>query len=414
MVTRLEGSGPATLRVPGFGRLALSYAINELGDLFGLVALAILVLDHTGDPFAVAGLFLASKFVPALLSPFLTARIDRIATRRVLPALYVAETAAFAGLALIVVTGFSLAAVLALAFVDGFIALTARSLSRAAVAAVMVPRGRLREGNAVLNVAFAVTSAVGPAAAGVLVSMAGAAAALWVDAGSFALIALLLATSTRLPPARVEHASPWRKRVREGLDEVRRQPVRTLVALQAVALVFFFLVIPIEVVYAKHTLHAGNEGFGALLAAWGVGILVGSYGFARFKDQPIASLVGVSTFLIGLGYLGMAAAPGIGLACAAAVVGGVGNGVQWISVVTAVQEAIDESMQARVIGLLESLAAAAPGLGYLVGGTLTSLWSPRAAYLLAGIGVVVIAWAMVRRLAGPQPAALPPAGPAAQ
>ena len=35
------------MRVAGFPRLALSYAVNELGDNLGVVALAILVLDGT-------------------------------------------------------------------------------------------------------------------------------------------------------------------------------------------------------------------------------------------------------------------------------------------------------------------------------------------------------------------------------
>ena len=48
----------------GFPALATSYAINELGDNLGLVALAILVLDRTGSALAVTLLFLAGKFVP--------------------------------------------------------------------------------------------------------------------------------------------------------------------------------------------------------------------------------------------------------------------------------------------------------------------------------------------------------------
>ena len=39
---------------------------------------------------------------------------------------------------------------------------------------------------------------------------------------------------------------------------------------------FFTLVIPIEVIYARESLGVGSRGFGLLLAAWGVGIVVGS------------------------------------------------------------------------------------------------------------------------------------------
>jgi MFS family permease len=393
------------LRVPGFARLATSYAVNEFGDNLGIVALALLVLDGTDSALATAGLFLAARFAPALVAPMLTARVDRAAVRRSLPALYALETATFAGLALLAAGDFSLPAVLVLAFVDGTLALTARGLSRAAVATMLKPRGELRAGNALLNVAFAVTSAAGPAVAGVLVGLAGASAALWVDAASFAVIALLLVTSRNLPPGRPEDSQDrWWARVREGFSTIRGDPaLRRLVAAQALAFVFFFLVIPIEDVYAKDTLAAGDAGYGALLAAWGVGLVIGSGIFSRISDRsPVVVIVG-STALVGVGYLGLAGAPTIVLACVASIVGGTGNGIQWVSVLTAIQEAVGDALQARVVGLMESIAAAAPGAGFIIGGGLAALWSPRIAYLVAGIGVVAVAGLMVRRAGVPDP-----------
>ena len=46
--------------------------------------------------------------------------------------------------------------------------------------------------------------------------------------------------------------------------------------------------------------------------------------------------------------------------------------------------------QARVVGLLESSLAAMPGVGYLIGGVLTAVGSPRTAYAVAGIGTLVL------------------------
>jgi MFS family permease len=97
-----------------------------------------------------------------------------------------------------------------------------------------------------------------------------------------------------------------------------------------------------------------------------------------------------STVAIGIGYLGMAAAQTLAIACAASVLGGAGNGVQWVAVVSAVQELTIRSMQARVIGTLESVASATPGIGYLLGGVIASAWDPRATFLVAGIGVIAI------------------------
>jgi MFS family permease len=74
----------------------------------------------------------------------------------------------------------------------------------------------------------------------------------------------------------------------------------------------------------------------------------------------------------------------------AAVLGGIGNGMQWVVVVTAIQEAVRSDMQARVAGFFEAITTAMPGLGFIVGGVLTALLDPRVAFLTAGVGVIVI------------------------
>ena len=125
-----------------------SYTVNEFGDNFAIVALAVLVYDRTGDVAPTAALFLAGKFLPAFVAPFLTARLDQIAVRRTLPWLYVVEALVFVALAAIAEGEFLLAAVLALAVVDGAIALTARGLTRGAIASILQPAHLLREGNA--------------------------------------------------------------------------------------------------------------------------------------------------------------------------------------------------------------------------------------------------------------------------
>ena len=93
---------------------------------------------------------------------------------------------------------------------------------------------------------------------------------------------------------------------------------------------------------------------------------------------------------IGVAYLGMAMADTLLVACLISIVGGAGNGIQWISVVTALQEMTPTDYQARIVGLLESLGAAMPGVGYLIGAALVALGSPRTAYAVAGAGVLVL------------------------
>src|SRR4029453_15383802 len=170
----------APLAVRPFGRLLSSYTLNELGDSVGIVALAVLVWDRTEAVAPTTAFFLAAKFLPALLAPALTARIDQVALRSSLPAVYLAEAAVFALLALIAHTDFVLLPVLVLGLVDGTLALTGRSLTRGAVAAVLQPTNQLKEGNALMNVGFALSSVGGAALAGLLIATLGISTALLV------------------------------------------------------------------------------------------------------------------------------------------------------------------------------------------------------------------------------------------
>jgi predicted MFS family arabinose efflux permease len=149
-------------------------------------------------------------------------------------------------------------------------------------------------------------------------------------------------------------------------------------------------VIPVEVIYTKETLGAGDSGYGLLLASWGVGMVLGSIVFAAVRRASLPVLLFFSTLAVGAGYLGLAAAPTLALACTASILGGAGNGVQWVSAVSAVQELTVAGMQARVMSVLESIGAAMPGVGYLLGGLVATGASPRATFLVAGLGVLAI------------------------
>jgi predicted MFS family arabinose efflux permease len=307
----------------------------------------------------------------------------------VLPALYLGEAAIFAALAL-VAHSFSLAAVLVLALIDGTLMLTARGLTRGVVNGVLQPGGLLREGNGLLNVGFAVSSVGGAALGGVLVESFGASTALAVDAASFVIIAAVLATCRHLPSAHAER-QPLAERLRAGFDHVRTHRLtRLLVGGEALALIFFTLIVPIEVVYAEETLRTDEAGYGVLLSSWGAGVVLGSVVFLVVRRWSAFALILVSTFAIGAAYLGMSVSRVLPLACAFSVLGGLGNGVQWVSVMTALQEATPQDLQARVTGVLESVASAMTGVGFLLGGVITALTAPPTAFAISGIGVMLV------------------------
>jgi len=391
----------APLRIAAYRRLALSYLLNEVAWNFGTIALAVLVFDRTHSAMGVTALFLATSFAPAVLAPALTARLDGLAARRIVPALYTVEVGIFAAL-VVASQRFSLPVVLTLALADSAVAIAGRALTRATVAAVLKPVGLLDAGNRLINVLQSLGAAVGPALAGGVVAVAGIGASLGMTAIVFAVMAVNLSTARTLPPARGEGDRSWRERLREGLAYVRgHAAVRRVLSAHALALSLAAGAAPVEVVYARQSLHGGPGAYGILLGAWGVGTVLSSVAITRARGASAVGLVVAGAGAIGAGYLLMAVAPALPLAVAGCLLGGAGNGVYCIGVIQAVQERIADEFQARVMGLVESLTASCYGAGFLVGGALTALADPRAALAFSGVGVLV-AVAATARLVRPE------------
>ncbi len=389
----------APLRRSAFRRLASTYTLNELGDWMGIIALTVLVYEKTNSPLATAGLFLGTRFLPSLVAPILVTRGEKPPPRFALPVIYCGEAVAFGVLALLV-NHFSLAAVIAVATIDGALALTGRSLTRAVVAALLEPTGELRSGNALLNVAFTAGAAIGPAMAGLIVAGFGLQTALLVDAASFYLVAWILFTAGDLPQAEPEPGE-MRERVAAGIAYLREHKrLRNLLIAQGAAFVFFAAVVPVEVVYAKQTLGTSDTGYGVMLASWGVGMVIGSLVFAAVRKASLPLLLLLSTIAVAVGYLGLGVAPTLLWACVASIVGGAGNGVQWVTAISAVQELTAAEMQARVMSVLESIGAAMPGVGFAVGGVITAIAAPRTTFIVAGVGILVIVGLMIPLIGG--------------
>jgi predicted MFS family arabinose efflux permease len=401
------------LRSSRLRRIIAAYTINRLGTWFGLLALLLAVFEHTHSAIAVAALLFAGQALPAFIVPAVVARVEASNHRGELSALYLFEGVVTAALA-VLLWYFWLPAVLLLAALDGTAALAASALLRAELARAARGQATARTGveraqndpetvaqeaerkaNAALNIAFSGTFVLGPALAGAVVAAAGAPTALFIDTGSFLLCGALLID---LHP-HVEDAggNSVGARLRTAWKHINETPsLRGLLLLDGLAFVFFEAAPPIEVIYAKTTLHAGDRGLGLLLTSWGAGAVVGSVIFARSQRRPLGALLSGGTLAVGLAYVGFAAAPSLLLACLAALIGGIGNGVELPSLISIVQRMTPPNLHGRLMGAVESLGALCIAIGLPMGGALVALGSPRPAFLVIGLGAVVTAGALMR------------------
>lgn len=375
-------------------RLTIAYTVNELGNWLGTVALTIAVFDKTHSAIATAALFVTVRFLPALVTTAGVAWLESLGRRGTLAALYAVQAVTTGGLAALVLHPL-LAPILVLGAFDGTAALAARALLRAVVSQQAGDDAARRRANGRLNLGWATTAALGPAFGGVLTGALGPSAVLLIDVASFAMTAALV---LQVPTPRTDVA---RGGVLDQLRTARRYIARRptlawLLGTEAVALVFFAAVVPVEVVFAKATLRAGDSGYGALLAAWGAGMFAGSAVFTRVRGRSLGVLLTVSTLAVAIGYLGVAVSAVLWVACAFCFVGGTGNGVQWIALITGVQEETPAGLQGRLMGVVESMGALCPAIGFSLGGAVAALSNPRGTFVMAGVAAAFATCAFAR------------------
>ena len=171
--------------------------------------------------------------------------------------------------------------------------------------------------------------------------------------------------------------------------------LRSLLLTQGGVAVLGSAPVPVYIVYAHESLDVGDAGYGALLAAWGLGMVAGSMIFARFRDRDLGRLVALTVLVQGLSYVGIGTAPHVTVACIASAIGGIGYGIYWVALVTAIQEATSDAFQTRVAGVLEGVNTAGPGLGFVLGGAVAAVFDPRVTLAVAGSGIALLAVRML-------------------
>jgi MFS family permease len=375
---------------PAFRSLIVARVVSFVGDSLSLVALMLHVAQTTGQALAVAALLLAGDFVPALLSPLTGAISDRFDRRRVMITCELLQAALLVAIALALPPLPLLLVLVAARAITGQVFQPA---SRAAVPALVPPR-HLESANSALGFGTNGAEAIGPLVAAGLLPLVGTRGVLLVDAASFAVSALLLTRLPALNPTSADATGAPRlvAQAREGLGYIWSvRPVRIL----TLGFCGIVLVNGIDdvalLLLATDTLRAGESAVAVLLAAVGVGLLIGYALLARVGARvamPVLLLAGFAVSSVGNLLTGLAWA--VGVAFALQAVRGLGLAAMDVASNTLLQRWVPDRMLGRVFGNLYGLIGVAAGISYLGGGLLLDATSAPVTFLAAGAAGTVI------------------------
>jgi len=385
-------------RSPSFGYLFLASAGSSFGTYLAAIALTLQVWDDTNSGVWVAALLIAD-FLPIVVIGFLLGPlVDRLSRRRLMIASDLVRFGVFAALPFVDGVG----SLVALAAVSG---IATGFFLPAANAAIpnLVPEEELVNANSLVVTVETLSWMIGPVVAGLMVTAWSTDVPYVVNAVTFLLSAVLVAriSETKLRSDDSLTRGHWRD-VADGLKlVVTGRPLRTVLVVWNVALVGSAAVNVAEVVFAKDTLDAGNVGFGALVAASGVGLAIGS-----FLSAPALGRVGLrrnyigSLVLMGVGWGAAALSGSIWVAVAFVVGGAAGNGSVIVCNRLLVQRGAPDQYRGRALATIMSSNYAVLGLAMAAAGVLTDVVGARAVWIGAGamyfvaaaVAVVMTRW----------------------
>ncbi len=393
---RTAGAGAALdllRRNRDFRRLFLASAISLGGDWFLFVALGGLLFEATGKATAI-GLMIFAQEVPIFLAtPWAGWLADRLDRRRLMIACDLARTVICASFLLVGPDNLWLA--YALLVMLSLFAAVFDPASSAALPNVVDPED-LAVANALSGSLWGTMLAVGAGIGGVVATLFGRNVAFAADAASFAVSALFLIGVHRSLSAPREHDE------HVGIAEATRETVRyarrdaRVWALVSVKFGFGAAagVLALIAVFAKEVFHAGDVGFGLLMAARGVGALIGPFlghRLAGSDHRRLLPVIAGALATFGIGYAALGIAPTLWLAAIAVFVAHLGGGAQWMLSSYGLQRIVPDHIRGRIFAFDFALITLSLGASSLLASTLADQIGVRPAVMIAG--GIAVAWA---------------------
>src|SRR5512133_3066737 len=181
-------------RYPAFGRLWIGRSISLFGDAFSLIALPWFVLQVTDSATATAGILLSLQLPAILTSMAIGSLIDRFQPRAIITIDNGLRTLFIGTIPILHWFGLlELWLLFLLTFLVGMLAPATEVWSRS-VLTDLVEDKDLDAANMLWSFSLNLSLVVGPAVAGILVASFGGPSVLLIDAGTFAVMALVAIT----------------------------------------------------------------------------------------------------------------------------------------------------------------------------------------------------------------------------
>ncbi|MGQ0632329.1 MAG: dTMP kinase [Sporichthyaceae bacterium] len=357
------------LRIAPFRRLWFSLTLSSLGDWLGLLAITAMAAELTTNSsadqnYAVAGVFILRLIPAVIFAPVAGVIADRLDRRMTMVVCDIGRAALFFSIPIVGSLWWLLVATFLIEILSLF-----WIPAKEATVPNLVPPNRLESANQ-LSLVTAYGSA--PVAAGlftVLALISGslgaqysffvenpAALALWLNAATFLVAAVTIATLDipNRDRSGITAQSPWRT-LTEGWSFVARTPVvRGLLVGMLGAFAAGGTVVGLAPTYVRG-LGAGNPGYGLLFGAVFVGLAMGMLAGPRlFHGLSRRRLFALSIVAAGVLLMSIAVIPQLPVVVPVVLALGMASGVAWVTGYTLIGLETPDEIRGRTFAFVQS------------------------------------------------------------
>lgn len=347
--------------------------ISLIGTWMQQIAMMWLVYTLTNSVFLLGVVGFAGQIPFFIFAPIAGALVDRWNRHRTVIATQTLSMIQAFVLAFLVFTGIiEVWHILLLSLALGFITAVDMTVRQAFIVDMVDDRRDL--GNAIALNSSLINGGrlIGPSIAGILIATVGEGMCFFINGLSFLAVIIALLAMKISPREMDKKKTPAMTALKEGFSHVSRfLPIRYIILLIGLVSLMgmpYQLLMP---VFAKDILHGDPNTLGYLMAASGVGALIGAFYLASRKTfMKLGRIVPTAASVFGIGLIAFSLSRSLPFSLIFMVITGLGMMIQLTSSNTTLQNIVDDNRRGRVMAFWGMASFGAAPFGNLLMGSL--------------------------------------------
>ncbi|MGD0340123.1 MAG: MFS transporter [Bacteroidales bacterium] len=376
-------------------------SISLIGTWMQRIALPWLVYHMTGSVFLLGLVGFAGQIPTFLISPVAGVVTDRISRYKVLLTTQILFLVQATVLAILALTGvIQVWHIVLLSIIFGCISAFDTPSRHSFVIEMVERKEDLGNAIALNSLMFNGARLIGPSIAGVMLATTSEGVCFLINAISFIfVIGSLLLMHIQKKEFPVKETKMFRE-LKEGFDYTFGfAPIKHIIILLSIVNIMGASYQVLMPVFAKEVLHGGSDTFGFLMAAAGLGALIGAaYLASRESIIRLGRMIPYSVIMSGIGLFALSFISFTPLTMGLLFFIGIGFMLNTASSNTVLQTVTDDNMRGRVMSFYTMAIMGTSPFGSLLAGSLAKLFGSQYAILIGGVACIAGALVFLKKL----------------